>query len=652
MKDDKGKATGGMSGPGAGPGAVIRGPVLALSEALEKAGEALRPARESGKMARAALAPLRWTVLLVQMEFLALTVPLLLVTGRLRVLHILGVWKTLRARLISYISVVAIASAVVIAFVPNPVMEGFLTQLKDKVRGTTGDILVETAAELPPDELVARATGRHPSQADDPIWAEIAAAAPRIEGFAVFSTGDEVDHVDYASVVGVDPSRETKVSDLSKYVTNAGGDLGAPFRMTPGKFRPLLRRRRALEILGREALGRLEAGPRWDEMVKIRDELPEPLCVRDEEVPALAEDYAHRYGVDAKTAKREILAEVRRARGAVEAELVRRLGETERRQMGGEAFARYAEGTPLPEGYAESEEAQELYRSYAGRPGLLVGTSLLEEHPDLHVGAQVELITGATAGARGSRTPAKGAKNLIAYIAGEFESGLYDFDVRTIYLDLGVAEAFFRGTGAIRVAALSLRDPGKVDAVRDRLERLMDEQFYEVGKPLVVSTWKQKKHVIMRAVNLQRQVLTVILFFAVFVAGFGILLSLRILVTEKVMDIGILMGIGASPLDVVIFYILAGLLLGAAGSLVGVLGGVLLVTFSNEIIAFFSDVIGVTDFEIYLRDVQHLKSIPVQYDFGTLGLIVLFTIGACYQFALYPALVASKLTPLDAVRRK
>ncbi len=649
----------GFSGMLASAGKAAASPLTAVFEAFESAGRALDAAAGRGRIAAAALVIPRKVLLVAEMEFLAAAAPVLFLTGRFSPFHAFGAFRTLKARLISWISIVAIASAVVIAFVPNPVMEGYLTQLKDNVRGTSSDLIVETHREFAPERLLDLVTGRtasggagrqllpHPA-----ITANVAAAAPRIEGFVVFSTGDSVDNLDFASIIGIDPEAEYRVSRLRQYILDAGCDPESPFALTDASFEAVLRGESALLSLGREALEALPEAERWRQLSRAAEEEGRYDCVPDSGVPRLVDEYIETFGagIDRAKAEEAVMRSVLESRAAAEASLARRLGLQKRRAMGTGEFEKLAASSDaLAVG---PDRAKALRDRMGGRPGVLVGKSLLAENPDLMIGSEIEFITGSLdpeddPGAAGEKRI--GGKNIICRIAGAYDSGMYEFDVRTAFMRLDDAMEFFRDAGAVRGAGIRLYDPAMADAVKPLIQDAIDPGMLN---EIAVSVWHEKKQVIIQAVNLQRQVLLVILFFAVFVAGFGILLSLRILVTEKEMDIGILMGIGASPLDVVLFYVIAGLGLGAIGSAAGVVLGAVLLSFADEIVWFFSNVLGFAEFEMYIRETQHLRGVPVRFDAGTLAMIVMLTVLASYQFALYPALAASRLTPLDAIRRK
>jgi lipoprotein-releasing system permease protein len=542
--------------------------------------------------------------------------------------------RYLRTRLIVAISVAAIAFAVVIAYAPNPVFEGVLTEIKTKVRGTSADVLVETRDDMDAAPLAARA------EAIDP---RITASAPRIEGTVIFSTGDPVDAFDFGQVIGVEPEREARVNDFGRYLDNAGTPAERPFELKPSTLLAAVRREAAERRAGREAVGVLDEGARRRALKRLAAEGGQ----RDFSDPAERSRY-----VDGQAAKYGDTPEVRR-RAAERAEekgagllaaLEERTGREVFRRLEASEARRRVEAEALPEGAERSAGFRARLEAARGRPGVLVSTTLLEEYKDLRIGGEIELVCGRFTGPMEAQEDPK-ARNRIAVIAGAYDSGLHDFDVRTLFMARADAESFLEGVKPIRGLGFKLRDWREADSVRDRLAAELNPADY------LVTTWRQRREVVLEAVNRQRQVLFVILFFADIVAGFGIFVTLRILVAEKVQDVGILSALGAGPWKVMGAFLLVGLSIGLVGSLLGVAAGTALVGFINEIVDAL-DRLGFSEFKVYIVDVQHLKRLPVEYSPWTLAQIVLATLASSCVFSLYPAWLASRLKPVDAIRRE
>ena len=98
-----------------------------------------------------------------------------------------------------------------------------------------------------------------------------------------------------------------------------------------------------------------------------------------------------------------------------------------------------------------------------------------------------------------------------------------------------------------------------------------------------VRTWEQKQGPLLGAVAVEQSILNILLFFIIAVAGFGILAIFSMIVVEKTRDIGILKALGASTAGSAGSSWVTACLLGAVGSGVGMVGGLLFVRYINEI---------------------------------------------------------------------
>jgi len=539
--------------------------------------------------------------------------------------------RYLKTRLIAAISVLAIACAVVIAYVPNPVLEGFLTELKSKVRGTSADVLVETREDLDEDAVAKMA------MAVDP---RITHAAPRIEGTIIFATGDEVDGFDYGVLIGVVPEKEADVSHFGDYLENAGTSIDDPFVLKASTLKEILRREKAEETLGAEIVESLGEEARHEAL----DALGMKLGRRYYRDAAHLTENNVRKGYPPDLAKRLAERKVEEHREILHHELRARKGHGAFIRLEKDEASRRIDAVALAPTLEETPRFRSRLVEMRRRPGVLVGRSLLDNWRELRLGGEIQLVCGQFSGPFDAQTKPKG-RNLLAYVVGVYDSGFYDFDVRTFYMDLTDAGEFLRGVRPVRGVGLRLKDWREAQAVREVLQPV----FMPSG--FIVTTWKQRKEVIIEAVKRQKQVLFVILFFADIVAGFGIFITLRILVAEKVSDIGIFASIGARPFKIMTAFVMTGLAIGLIGASIGVLVGIGIVNFSNEIVSALSW-LGLTEFKSYIEEIQHLKRIPVEYRLWTLAKIILMTLISTLIFSLYPAFIAARMKPVDAIRRE
>jgi len=552
--------------------------------------------------------------------------------------------RYLRTRLIALISVLAVACAVVIAYVPNPVMEGYLTELKTKVRGTSADVLIESS-----EPMDTRGVAKKAMDLDE----RIEAWSPRIEGTVIFSTGDRVDTFDYGRVIGVRPETEARVSDFEDYLERAGTPPDRPFEISPETALEVVRRERAEARLGREIVSAMSGKERRRKLEALGRRLGMIYYADAEALAGTIERYTRKFAGPPwhwpeEKAREKAASLARRKReenaAAIEKALQAREGRRAFVRLEKEDARARVQSVRLPAGYRESEAFLRKLKDLRRRPAVLVGQSMLEHWRDLRIGDEIEILTGNFSGPE-ERMRAPRGRNLVAVIAGAYDSGFYDVDVRTFYMSLDAAEDFLSEASPVRGVGFKIRDWRRAEEVRDVLR----EVFRSPG--LLVTTWKDRKAVLIQAVQRQKQVLFVILFFADLVAGLGILITLRILVAEKVRDIGILSAVGASPGKIMTTFVITGLVIALAGAVVGVGVGMGIVSLSNEIVAAL-DWLGFTEFRSYIEEIQHLERIPVEYRPLTLVKILGATLVSALLFSLLPAFLASRLKPVDAIRRE
>jgi putative ABC transport system permease protein len=111
------------------------------------------------------------------------------------------------------------------------------------------------------------------------------------------------------------------------------------------------------------------------------------------------------------------------------------------------------------------------------------------------------------------------------------------------------------------------------------------------------------------------------------VGGIGIMNIMLVSVTERTREIGVRMAIGARPWDILAQFLVEALTLSAAGGVVGVTAGLLIGK--------------------YVSAQAHWPML-IRYD--VIGVSVVFSALVGIGFGLYPALKASQLDPIDALR--
>ena len=176
--------------------------------------------------------------------------------------------------------------------------------------------------------------------------------------------------------------------------------------------------------------------------------------------------------------------------------------------------------------------------------------------------------------------------------------------------------------------------------VQEAMDRLLPRYF-------VVSTWEQKQGPLLAAVQVEQNILNMLLFFIIAVAGFGILAIFSMIVVEKTRDIGVLKALGATSSGVRSIFLGYGLLLGVVGAGAGMAGGLAFVRYINWIEQKLSKLAGRKLFD---DTIYYFDSIPTLVDPRTVACVVGGALFIAAAASVWPAHRAARLDPVRALR--
>lgn len=234
-------------------------------------------------------------------------------------------------------------------------------------------------------------------------------------------------------------------------------------------------------------------------------------------------------------------------------------------------------------------------------------------------------------------------------LAGAFQSrspflddlvGLVDIEVLREMLGL---DPDFDGDGFYVVTdlAIKVKEGADLDVVKARLQQKLPK---EVGG--IVQTWRDQNRKILDGVDLERGMMTVVLFVVMLVAAFLIYATLNMMVTQKIKDIGILTSMGATPGGVAAIFVLGGSIVGVAGSILGVASGILSAVYLNDFNALIKAWFGV---EIFTQELFYLPSIPYRLEHVWIAKVVVAALALTLIVSFLPARKAARLPPVEAL---
>ncbi len=225
-------------------------------------------------------------------------------------------------------------------------------------------------------------------------------------------------------------------------------------------------------------------------------------------------------------------------------------------------------------------------------------------------------------------------------VSGIFEVGHYEIDAGLAVMHIADAQRLYRMDDRVSGVRLRLDDLFRARSVA---RELLNELPAEVS----ISDWSQFNATYFRAVDLEKRMMSLLLFFIIAIAAFNLVASLFMVVKEKQADIAILRTMGASPSVVMKIFMVQGTLIGAIGVGCGVVFGILGALNVAAIVGFVEHLFG---FKFMPQDVYQIADLPSQLQaMDVIGTAVIsFVLSALAT--LYPSWRASRVNPAEALR--
>lgn len=266
----------------------------------------------------------------------------------------------------------------------------------------------------------------------------------------------------------------------------------------------------------------------------------------------------------------------------------------------------------------------------SGYPGIVLGFRLADRLMVVP-GDTVSLVSG-----QGSELTAAGfiPRFKRFEVVGLFRSGMFEYDNQMGYTSLAAAQDMVGLGEAVTALALTVSDPWQADRVADRLEA-------NLGYPYTMRDWMTMNRGLFSALKLEKMGMALVLALIVLVAAFNIVSTLIMVVADKTREIGILRSMGLTAKRILRVFMLQGLIIGVAGTFLGLFGGLGL--------AWAIDYFGLISLP---GDVYLISELPIILNPLDVCLIVVLSILISFTATIYPSHQAARLTPVEAIRHE
>ncbi len=220
------------------------------------------------------------------------------------------------------------------------------------------------------------------------------------------------------------------------------------------------------------------------------------------------------------------------------------------------------------------------------------------------------------------------------HVVGVFSTDAgFDVAMRA-YADLRTVQDFLQVGDGVSGIEIWLKDPNRAHKFVRKLE---DDGVVEF--PIYAMDWMSMFKTFFSALNLEKLAMFLVMTLMVIIASFSIIATLSILVLQKTHEIGVLRSLGVTSDGILRIFMLVGTMIGALGA---VIGGV-----TAMFIGFLIQRYHIIHLppEVYMIDY-----LPFKLSAGSSIIIMVVTFLIVVLSTLYPAIRASKLPPVEAIR--
>ena len=219
-------------------------------------------------------------------------------------------------------------------------------------------------------------------------------------------------------------------------------------------------------------------------------------------------------------------------------------------------------------------------------------------------------------------------------VTGTVQTGMYEYDNSYAFVALDKAQSLAGLGDGVTGIEVKTTDRWQAGSIASRLVGAL-------GWPYRTVDWQEQNQSLFQALKLEKLGMGVILLLIVLVAAFNIVSTLTMVVSDKTKEIGILKAMGMPAKSIRRIFFAQGLVIGLVGTAFGVLLG-------------FGGALALDKYQFIKLDPQvyFIDHLPVTTQPIDVLWIILASIAIAAIATVYPAVQASRLYPIEAIRHE
>jgi lipoprotein-releasing system permease protein len=273
--------------------------------------------------------------------------------------------------------------------------------------------------------------------------------------------------------------------------------------------------------------------------------------------------------------------------------------------------------------------------AFNDKSNISIGTELAA-NLGIRVGDRLKLISSQVISTAFGSIPR--TKDFI--VTAIFNSGLYDVDSSVVFMPIKTAVAFL-SLDNINMIEVHTKNSELSTLYATELQNTLN------NTELRIISWQDQYAQIFNALKIERIAMFTVLSLIIVVATFNILSSLFMLVKDKTHDIAIFRTMGASKTDIMIIFIINGMLIGTLGTVLGVILGYGFASNIENLRKLLEKMTGVHLFDYALYFLEYL---PSKIEISNVIGVSMLSITLCLIVTIYPSYRAASVDPVEAMR--